>query len=37
MGAPAVGARPTLAGTQGTVWVTNQTLNTVAAYDAVHR
>ena len=34
MGAPAVSARPTLAGTQGTVWVTNQTLNTVAAYDA---
>jgi YVTN family beta-propeller protein len=29
-----VGARPTLAGTRGTVWVTNQTLNTVAAYDA---
>jgi YVTN family beta-propeller protein len=32
--APAVGAHPTLAGTPGTVWVTNQTLNTVAAYDA---
>jgi YVTN family beta-propeller protein len=33
--APAVGARATMAGTPGTVWVTNQTLNTVAAYDAV--
>ena len=33
--APAVGARLTMVGTPGTVWVTNQTLNTVAAYDAV--
>jgi YVTN family beta-propeller protein len=34
LSAPAVGARPTVGGTPGTVWVTNQTLNTVAAYDA---
>lgn len=37
LGAPAAGARPSHpgpAGPAGTVWVTNQTLNTVAAYDA---
>jgi YVTN family beta-propeller protein len=30
----AAGGRPSLAGSTGTVWVTNQTLNTVTAYDA---
>jgi len=30
----AAGGRPSPAGPSGTVWVTNQTLNTVAAYDA---
>jgi YVTN family beta-propeller protein len=34
LGAPAAGARPSHPGPAGTVWVTNQTLNTVAAYDA---
>ena len=30
----AAGGHPSLAGSSGTVWVTNQTLNTVTAYDA---